>query len=161
MVEHQLPKLTVRVRFPSPAPGPTARRQPGHGTPVTGRCGPRRIPLPRSPTPRPRRRVRAGCAVSREDVLAVGRDRCAAYCPGWPLQLIKGAPCGRVNSLRSPLTPEPNGSLAGLTTRARPKARPDRRAANLSDRLRVHNGQCEPEECRTYLGYAYRDRAHW
>jgi hypothetical protein len=46
-----------------------------HGTPVTGACGPRRIPLPRPPAPRPCGRPRAKCAASREDIAATQAER--------------------------------------------------------------------------------------
>jgi hypothetical protein len=104
-----------------------------HGTLVTGRCGPRRIPLPRSPAPRPGRHRCARYSGSREDVTAPGRN--AAHCPGWPLQPQRcfasryaGRACG------APLTPETSASPAGLTARARPEARPETRAANLESR---------------------------
>ena len=57
-----------------------ARRLPRTAPQVTGRCGPRRIPLPRPPAPRPGRRAHARCADSREDVTTTGRN--AAHCPG-------------------------------------------------------------------------------
>lgn len=58
-------------------------------------------------------------------------DRNAAHCPGRSLQPQRcfasrcaGRACG------APLTPETSTGPAGLTAGARPKARPDRRAAN-------------------------------
>jgi hypothetical protein len=87
--------------------------------------------LPRPPAPRPGRRPRARCAGSREQVTDSRPDWCAAHCPGWPLQRQRcsasrcaGRACG------VPLTPETSASPAGLTARAGPRARPDRRAAH-------------------------------
>ena len=56
-----------------------------HGTPVTGRCGPRRIPLPRSAstTTRPTRSRQVRRSPG-EMSQPPGRN--AAHCPGWPLQ---------------------------------------------------------------------------
>jgi hypothetical protein len=65
------------------------------------------------------------------------RGRNAAHCPGWPLQPQRcfasrcaGRACG------APLTLETSASPAGLTARARPKARPYWRAANLRSPIR-------------------------
>jgi len=46
-----------------------------HGGPVIDRCGPRRIPLPRPPAPRPGRWLRAGCAGSQAKITASGAER--------------------------------------------------------------------------------------
>ena len=62
-------------------------------------------------------------------------SRNAAHCPGWPLQpqRCSASRCaGR--AFGAPLTLETSASPAGLTARARPEARPETRAANLSVR---------------------------
>jgi len=59
-------------------------------------------------------------------------SRDAAHCPGWPLQpqrCFASRCAGR--AFGAPLTLETAASPAGLTARARPKARPEMRAANL------------------------------
>jgi hypothetical protein len=58
--------------------------------------------------------------------------RNAAHCPGWPLQpqrCFASRCAGR--AFGAPLTLETSASPAGLTARARPEARPKKRAANL------------------------------
>jgi hypothetical protein len=91
---------------PRPSGGsPTARRLPRPAPPVTGRRGPRRIPLPRPPAPRP------GSSALRQMRQKPGT--CHGTGTGTPRIVragpssVKGAPSGRVNSLRSPLTLEP------------------------------------------------------
>jgi hypothetical protein len=66
------------------------------------------------------------------DRMSQAPGRNAAHCPGRPLQPQRcfasrcaGRACG------APLTLETSTDPAGLTARARPEARPDRRAANL------------------------------
>ena len=60
--------------------------------------------------------------------------RNAAHCPGRPLRR-NGALASRCagRACGAPLTPETSASPAGLTARARPEARPEGRAANLSN----------------------------
>ena len=58
------------------------------------------------------------------------RGRNAAHCPGWPLQpqrCFASRCAGRAYG--APLTLETSASPAGLTARARPKARPEAHAA--------------------------------
>jgi hypothetical protein len=77
--------LAVAGRQLSPRPSdasPTARRLPRSAAPVTGRCGARRIQLPRPPAPRPGRHPRAECAGSREGVTATGPEHRALSGPG-------------------------------------------------------------------------------
>ena len=66
---------------------------------------------------------------------AASPSRNAAHCPDWPLQPQRcfasrwaGRACG------APLTLATSASPAGLTARARPKARPGTRAASLRSR---------------------------
>jgi len=126
--------LAVAGRQLSPRPSdasPADAAAAAHGAPVAGRLRSPPYPAaaPASTTARPS--VSCQCAVTREDVTSTGRD--AAHCPGWPLQPQRcfasrcaGRACG------APLTLETSASPAGLTARARPEARPSKRAANLS-----------------------------
>jgi hypothetical protein len=102
-----------------------------HGTP-----GDRPPAVPAAPRCRARQHHDQAVKVA-PNVPVVGRmsqppGRNAAHCPGRPLQPQRcsasryaGRACG------APLTLETSADPAGLTARARPKARPDMRAANL------------------------------
>src|SRR2546421_5356353 len=82
-------------------------------------------------------------------------DRDAAHCPGWPLRPQRcsasrcaGRACG------APLTPETSASPAGLTARARPKARPAMRAANLSELMLSYSLHMAEDEALQPISYA-------
>ena len=84
---------------------------------------------------------RSCCAAAAKGSQAQGRN--AAHCPGWPLQRQRcfasrcaGRACG------APLTLETSASPAGLTARARPKARPETRAANLDRNIPIPGNSC-------------------
>jgi hypothetical protein len=126
-----------------PGPLPLARKRIG-----ADRCPPRRCPAPAAPRTPPSRTGhvpygRAGRAGRHAPgAPAAGekgsRARCrnAAHCPGWPLQ-GQGHP--KIVSDRfaetifgtHPLVLETSASSAGLTARARPKARPETRGEPL------------------------------
>jgi hypothetical protein len=139
--------------------GPVARRtRPGQsgGAPLAGgsfRRALRAEALPRAELPRPVASVtdRVQCppylpdaAPGREDQAvsltriaptpgrsqAPGRN--AAHCPGRPVQPQRcfASRCAG-HAFGVPLTPETSANPAGLTARARPKARPEAHAANL------------------------------
>ena len=127
------------------AASPTARRLPRTAPPVTGRLRSPPYPAaaPASTTTRPSA-SRQICRSPGE--CHSGRYRNAAHCPYWPLQPQRcsasrcaGRACG------APLTLETSASPAGLTARARPEARPDRRAANLDQNRpgMAHLRRCE------------------
>jgi hypothetical protein len=75
-------------------------------------------------------------------------SRNAAYCPGRPLQR-QGHPKILSNRFAErilgtpPLSAGASADPAGLTARARPEARPETRAANLSATRRSPQGQGE------------------
>ena len=69
-------------------------------------------------------------ALSREDVTATGPERRALSGLAPPASTVLRIPL-RGTRLGAPLTLETSASPAGLTARARPKARPGRRAADL------------------------------
>jgi len=65
------------------------------------------------------------------------RGRYAAHCPGWPLQ-PNGASHPAARDAPSARAVDPgdlSASPAGLTARAKPEAKPKKRAANLRRRL--------------------------
>jgi hypothetical protein len=124
----------LRGRQLSPRPSdasPTARRLPRTAPPVTGRLRSRRIPLPRPPAPRPGHEHRVECASRREEITASGPVRRALSGPVPPASTVLRIRAARGRACSAPLTPETSTGPAGLTARARPKARPGTRAANL------------------------------
>jgi hypothetical protein len=100
-----------------------------HGTPGDrAACGPRRIPLPRPPAPRPSHQRRGECASSRENVTVTGTERRALSRLAPPASTVLRIPL-RGTRLRRAVDPGASASPTGLTARARPQARPERRAA--------------------------------
>jgi hypothetical protein len=116
-----------------PGGGPAGAATAAHGGPGTGRSrfARRNGPVSRDAS---RTRPRASCherPSPSERSQVTGRND-AAHCPGRLLRPQRcfasrcaGRACG------APLTLETSADPAGLTARAKPKARPDMRAANL------------------------------
>ena len=114
------------------AASPTARRLPRTAAPVTGRLRSPPYPAAAPAAPRPGPQRRARCADRREDVTATGADRRALSGLAPPTSTVLRIPqAGRAYGAL--LTLEPLPAQAGLTARARPKARPEAHAANLTE----------------------------
>ena len=106
----RLPRTAPRHR-PQPVPAATSRCRAAR----TGQCHQGARQMRRSPTERPAHRA--------------GTPRIVRDCPSG----AKSAPAARrLLRKRRPLTSEASAAPAGLTARARPKARPEMSAANLT-----------------------------
>ncbi len=109
-------------------------RHPGDRPPAV----PAASPLPRPPAPRPGRRRRAECAGRRENVTASGPERRALSGSAPPPARAPEDPSNR-SAQTAPQKASSGPTLAcgasadpaGLTARARPKARPEAHAASL------------------------------
>jgi hypothetical protein len=109
-----------------------ARRLPRTAPPVTGRCGPRRIPLPHPPAPRPGRQHSRRVRQSPGSVTATGA--------GTP-RIVRAGPSSVKGTRRSFQTAPQKRSSGPTLERRRPTSGPDgegqaegqarRRAANL------------------------------
>jgi hypothetical protein len=126
---------------PRPSDGsPTARRLPRTASPVTGRCGPRRIPLPRPAAPRPGRQRRAEHASRRENVTASGPERRALSGLAPPASTVLRIPLRGTRLRRAvdpgdlcqPSGPDGEGQARGQARRARGEPLDDQEAATES-----------------------------
>jgi hypothetical protein len=122
-----------------------ARRLPRTAPQVTGRCGPRRIPLPRPLAPRPGREPRAGCADRRESVTDPGPERRALSGSAPPASRAPGdrfktapqkrspGPTLERRSLCRPSGPDGEGQAGGQARSARGERTHHRSVMALSD----------------------------